>query len=181
MGNQKSTISRISKVTISGRICTGKTTLFWGLQDKLGWPTFSASHFFRDYARTHNLSLEKAEEQSAKFTKEFDNRTRALLQGQGNLITEGWMVGIMADELPGVLRVLLVCDDKVRVQRFAKREAIILADAQERIKQREQNLFAALAKIYQRQDYVDPKNYNFVLDTTALTRNESIKKVLLTL
>jgi len=57
---------KYSKITISGKICTGKTTLFWDLQKKLNWPVFSTGQFFRDYARQHNLSLEKAEEQNKK-------------------------------------------------------------------------------------------------------------------
>lgn len=166
------------KVTISGRICTGKTTLFWGLQEKLGWPTFSASQFFRDYARTHKVSLEKAEEQSEQLTKEVDYRTRDMLKGEGNLIAEGWMVGVMADEIPGVLCVLLTCADAVRIKRFAERDNISLKEAEERVRQREENLFDALEEIYHRRDFVDPKNYNFVVDTSKLAPEQLITQVL---
>lgn len=166
------------KITISGRICTGKTTLFLGLQEQLGWSTFSASQFFRDYARTHNVLLEKAEEQSEQLTKEVDYRTREMLQGEGKLIAEGWMVGIMADEFPGVLRILLTCTDEVRFRRFAERDNVSLEEAEQRIRQREKNLFDALEKIYNRRDFVDPKNYNFVVDTTSPTQEQLIDTVL---
>lgn len=165
------------KVTISGRICTGKTTLFWGLQEKLGWPAFSASQCFRDYARIHSVSLDKAEEQSEKLTKEIDYKMRDLLKGEGNLIVEGWMAGIMADEFPGVLRVLLTCADDERIRRFAERDSINVQEAEERIRQREKNLFAALEKIYHRRDFFDPKNYNLVVDTTSLSSGQLIDAV----
>lgn len=170
--------SKFLKVTISGRICTGKTTLFWGLQEKLGWPMFSASQFFRDYARTYKVSLEKAEEQSEKFTKEVDYRMRDLLKADGNLIAEGWMAGIMADELAGVLRVLLTCESGVRAKRFAERDGISLQESEKKIREREKNLFDALEQIYQRRDFVDPKNYNFIVDTTRLTPDQLISAVL---
>ena len=167
-----------SKVTISGRICTGKTTLFWGLQRKLAWPTFSASAFFRDYARTHKLSLERAEEQNEQLTKEVDYRMQAMFQGKGKLIAEGWMAGIMADEFPGVLRVLLTCAEEERIKRFARRDKVSLTEAAAKIREREKNLFAVLKKIYQREDFVDPRNYNLVVDTTTLTPQRLIQQVL---
>lgn len=168
-----------NKVTISGLICTGKTTLFWGLQENLIWPTFSVSQFFRDYARIYNLSLEKAEEQNKILTKRVDLRVSEMLKNpSGNLIVEGWMAGIMADCFPHVLRVLLTSRDKVRIERFAKRGRISFETAEEKIKAREKNLFDALEKIYHRGDFVDPKNYNFTLDTTDLVKEELIEKVL---
>lgn len=167
-----------NKVTISGKICTGKTTLFWDLVKHLGWPTFSAGQFFRDYARIHNLSLEGAEEQTPKLTKEVDQGMQKLLEKEGYIIIEGWMAGIMADKMPGVLRILLTCGDNERFQRFARREKISLADAQKRVLERDQNWFEKLKSIYRRNDFFDPKKYNFILDTTNLTPKLSLQRVL---
>ncbi|MBI4130278.1 AAA family ATPase [Candidatus Roizmanbacteria bacterium] len=167
-----------TKITISGLICTGKTSLFWGLQRKLIWPTFSASQFFRDYARTHNALLEKAEEQSQKLTREVDNRMQNMLKQRGNLIIEGWMAGIMANQQNDVLRVLLQCDDEVRYARFANREKVTLVQAKERVQEREKNLFVVLQQIYHRNDFVDQKNYNFIIDSTYLTMPELVEKTL---
>ncbi|MBI2029472.1 cytidylate kinase family protein [Candidatus Gottesmanbacteria bacterium] len=166
------------KITISGLICTGKTSLFWGLQEKLIWPTFSASQFFRDYSRTHNLSLEKAEEQSNILTRKIDTRMADMLKSSGNIIVEGWMAGIMADELGGVLRILLTCSDQERIHRFANREQLSLKEAEVRVKQRENNLFKVLNKIYKRLDFLDRKNYNLIIDTTSLSKEETVATVL---
>ncbi len=167
-----------NKITISGRICTGKTTLFWSLQEKLIWPTFSVSQFFRDYARNRQLSLEKAEEQSEDLTKKVDDRVAEMLKGEGNLIVEGWMTGIMADDFSGILRIFLTCEDKVRIDRFAKREGVSYVEAEKRIKERETNLFSTLTRIYKRSDFTNLKNYNFILDTTKLSPDITLGKVL---
>src|SRR3989338_5511359 len=103
---------KFSKITISGKICTGKTTLFWKLQKKLNWSTFSTGQYFRDYARRHNLSLEKAEEQNEKITKDVDSKVRHLLKRDKNIIAEGWMTGIMAGKFKDNLKNILFFKDK---------------------------------------------------------------------
>lgn len=172
---------QFSKITISGKICTGKTTLFRDLVKHLGWPTFSAGQFFRDYARTHAVSLEAADEQTPQLTKKVDFQMQKLLKKEEHIIIEGWMAGIMADEIPGVLRILLTCDDNQRFQRFAKREKISLPEAQKRVWERDQNWLAKLKDIYERADFFAPKNYNFVLNTTSFTQEQVLQKVLETL
>jgi len=148
------------------------------MQEQLIWPTFSASQFFRDYAKRHSLSLESAEEQNDRLTKKVDLRMQQMLQGKGNLIVEGWMAGIMGENNPEVLRVLLTCDDEVRIKRFAAREKVSLTEAMENVKAREKNLFSVLESIYHRNDFTEPKNYNFVVDTTSLTPQALVQKVL---
>lgn len=166
------------KIAISGLICTGKTSLFWGLQEKLIWPTFSASQFFRDYSRTHHLLLEKAEEQSETLTRKVDHRMAEMLKGSGNILIEGWMAGIMADNYPDVLKILLTCQDQVRIKRFAAREKISEKEAAFHIREREKNLFKILAKIYHRNDFVNPQNYNLVIDTTTISVDMLVRQVL---
>ncbi len=167
-----------NKVTISGRICTGKTTLFWILQKKLGWPTFSASQYFRDYSRSTGVSLQKAEEQNPNLTKEVDLRMKKLLLEEEHILLEGWMAGIMADQMPDVLRILLTCEDTQRIKRFAKREKVSEEEAKANIEERERNLFTKLEEIYHRSDFVHPKNYNLVIDTTHKSLEETLGVVL---
>ena len=167
-----------NKITISGRICTGKTTLFWNLQKTLGWPTFSASQYFRDYSRMRGVSLQKAEEQNPNLTREVDLRMKKLLEEEKHIILEGWMAGIMADELPDVLRLLLTCDDNIRIKRFAQREHISEAQAGQKIREREDNWTQKLKDIYKRDDFFDPKKYKCVIDTTDKTPEQTLDLVL---
>ena len=169
---------KFSKITISGKICTGKTTLFWKLQKKLNWSTFSTGQYFRDYARRHNLSLEKAEEQNEKITKDVDSKVRHLLKRDKNIIAEGWMTGIMADNFRDILKILLICNDKERVRRFSQREKIPFFQAKKRLKDRENNWLRKLRIIYGRDDIFDPKNYNLVINTTELSPGKVFNKVI---
>ena len=166
------------KITISGKICTGKTTLFRNLQKKLNWPVFSTSQYFRDLAGKQKLSLEKAEEQNEKTTKKVDLRVRDLLKSKGNLIAEGWMTGIMANDYPCILKILLICDDKIRIKRFSIRENLDLKKAEKMIKDREENLLTKLSLIYKRNDFLDPKNYTLIVNTTNLTPDLAFKSIL---
>ncbi len=161
-----------NKITVSGKICTGKTTLFNGLHKRLGWPTFSTSQFVREYTRTHQTDLEKAEEQNEKMTVMMDTRMKEMLKTPGNLLAEGWMAGIMANHYKGILKVLLVCDDKVRIQRFADREHVTYEEAKARLETRENNWMHKVGKVYKRNDFFDPKHYDVVIDTSDKTAKE---------
>lgn len=167
-----------NKITISGRICTGKTTLFWNLQKSLGWPTFSASQYFRDYSRSTGVSLQKAEEQNPNLTREVDLRMKKLLTEEKNILLEGWMAGIMADAMPDVLRILLTCENAERIRRCAKRDTLSEKEAKKKIKEREGSWIEKLTRIYDRDDFFDPKNYNLVLDTTNKSPDKALNLVL---
>ena len=169
---------KYTKITISGKICTGKTTLYKSLQDKLKWSVFSTGQYFREYAKKHTLSLEKADEQNEKITKQVDYKVRDLLKKDKHIIAEGWMTGIMADAYPSILKILLVCDDKTRISRFAQREHIDISEAEKRIKERENNVFNKLKQIYSRNDFLDKKNYNLIIDTTHITPQKILQRVI---
>lgn len=171
-------MSMCTKITISGLICTGKTTVFKELLRILKWPYFSSSQFFRDYAQKHNRSLQKAEEQNEKITKQVDYHLQELVKKEGNLIIEGWMAGVMADDVPGVLRVLLTCNEQARIERFAKREDIERVIAKKRILERENALFTQLEKIHGIQNILDEKYYNCIIDTTHKETKEILASIL---
>lgn len=169
---------KYTKITISGKICTGKSTLFKALARNLHWKTFHTGQFFREYVKKHNLVLETAQEQNDVLTKKIDYKVRDMLKKrQENYIFDSWMAGLMADHFPHVLRILLICNDDIRAQRFAKREKISLKDAKKAINEREKNLFDKLSLIYHRNDFVEPVNYNCVIDTTDLTSEQVFEKV----
>lgn len=170
---------KYTKITISGKICTGKSTLLKKLQKHLSWKVFHAGQYFRDYVKKHDLVLNQAEEQNEKLTKKVDYSMRDLLKvKRGNLIFDSWMAGIMADHFPHVLRVLLVCDDNKRAKRFAAREKVTITEAKKSITQRHTSWISKVEKIYQRNDFFDPINYNCIIDTTKLSSKEVFNKVM---
>jgi len=169
---------KYSKITISGKICTGKSTLLKSLQIELNWPIFMTGKLFRDYIKKNGLNLEQVEEQNKKLTNKIDYQVRDLLHSPGNLIVDGWMSGIMATGMPDVLKILLVCNDDIRYQRFADREKISLDEAKKRVEERQSNWLSKLEQIYKRNDFIDPKNYNLIIDTSNISFEEVLKNVL---
>lgn len=169
-----------NKITISGKICTGKTTLLKSLQKKLAWPTFQTGVLFRDYVKKHNLSLEGADEQNDKLTKEVDGSVAKMLHSEGNLIVDGWMSGISANGESDVLKVLLICKDDIRYKRFAKREAIKFETAKEMVEERQNNWFSKIKKIHKinPKEFTNQKNYDLIIDTSYITPQAVIKQVL---
>lgn len=171
---------KFNKITISGKICTGKTTLLYDLKKKLGWPTFLTGKYFRKYIKKESLTLEKVEEQNEKLTKEVDFKVRDLLHKKGHIIVDGWMSGLMANHLSDVLKILLICQDKIRYKRFAKREKISFNEAKKRVEERQNNWFQKIEKIHHinLNDFSDPKNYDLIIDTSRITSLETLIQVL---
>lgn len=171
---------KYTKITISGKICAGKTTLLKRLQTKLGWKAFMTGKLFRDYVNEHGLNLEGAEEQNDTLTKKIDYKVRDMLHEKGNLIVDGWMSGLMANKLSDVLKILLVCKDDIRYKRFGKREKISFQEAKKRVEERQNSWFDKMKKIHniKKGQLLDEKNYDLVIDTSYITPQAILKKVL---
>ena len=84
----------------------------------------------------------------------------------------------MADNLKDVLKILLICKDNIRYKRFAAREKIDFDEAKKRVEERQNNWFTKLKTIYKRNDFIDPKNYDLIIDTSIITSQAILKKVL---
>ncbi len=166
-----------SKITISGKICTGKSSVFRELQKQLNWPTFSTGSYFREYAKTHHLELNNAEEQTDKLTREIDGKVKEMLHKPGHLLLDSWLAGIMAEGIPDVLKVLLITDDEIRYKRFAEREKVTILEASKEVHSRDSKWFEKVKKIHKREDFFDRKNYSLVIDTSHV----SIKYVVSTI
>ncbi len=167
-----------SKITISGKICTGKSSVFRELQKKLGWPTFSSGAYFREYAKTHHLVLNNAQEQTNKLTQKVDSMVREMLQKPGNLLLDAWLGGILAEDAKKVLKILLVADDSVRYNRFAQREHVSLAEAEEEVRLRDSSWFDKVKKIHKRSDFFDTDKYTLVIDTSHKSIDDIVSTIL---
>ena len=84
----------------------------------------------------------------------------------------------MAENIPDVLKILLVCKDKERFARFAMREKVSHAEAERRVLQRENHVLAKIKKIHGRDDIFAPNHYNMVIDTTGKNPQEILQAVL---
>jgi len=157
-----------SKITISGKICTGKSSVFRELVKEMKWPTFSTGSYFREYAKTHQLELNNAEEQTDKLTHKVDGMVKEMLAKPGNLLLDAWLGGILAEGTKDVLKVLLVADDDIRFGRFAKREGVSIIKAKKEVLLRDKSWFDRVKIIHKRDDFFDKNNYNLIIDTSHL-------------
>jgi CMP/dCMP kinase len=167
-----------TKITISGKICTGKSSVFLALQKKLQWPTFSTGAYFREYAKTHHLQLNKAEEQSDSLTREIDSKVRDMLGKPGFLLVDSWLAGIMAEGIPNVLKILLITPDEIRFERFAKREKVSFEIAKKEVDSRDLNWFEKVRKIHNRSDFFNEKNYDVIINSAHLSIDQVVEKIL---
>lgn len=169
---------KYDKITISGKICTGKSTLFRTLQNKLGWPTISSGAYFREYAKKHGLDLNNADEQTKNITLKVDSKVQKFLGKKGNLLVDAWLGGILAEGIPHVLKVLLISNDNDRFKRFSKREHVSFAVAKKEVMKRDTEWFEKVSAIHKRSDFFNPKYYNLVIDTYSCDPMETVGKVL---
>ena len=169
---------KYTKVILCGLRCTGKTTLMWNLQKKLGWPMFSVSQFLRDYIRTYHVSPFEVEDQSEKITADIDSRVEALVHGENAVIIESRVTHLMSRSVEGTLKILLTASDDIRVRRSSKREQTDLKKAKKRLFKRERTFTERMEKIYKVDNLFDKKHYDLVIQTDDLTPEGVMKLVL---
>lgn len=167
-----------TKILITGKRCTGKSTLFWNLQKELNWPVFSVSHFLRDFIRTQGLTPKQIEQQSKETSIEVENRIQSLLTTDNHIIIESRLLSFITHPIPGTCRILLTCDDQTRIHRSATRENISWEKAKTRLFQREKKLMDQMTSIYKRGNFFDKRFYDLTIDTTNLSPQEVLENVL---
>ena len=113
----------IRVITISGEICTGKSSITAALLEYLnGWKYASTGQRFRDFCETRSISIQKVSHISDDVHKEFDQMQRSVAETESNLILEGRLTGWLTCDLPHVFRVYCQAPFSVRVQRYMQRE-----------------------------------------------------------
>ncbi|NMB83788.1 hypothetical protein GYA28_00700 [Candidatus Roizmanbacteria bacterium] len=168
-------------VTVSGKIAVGTTTLAKNLARFLKWEHINAGAIQREYDRLHQIheNRQGALSRSDKHEQEIDAMTKRMLTDRQNLIYEAWLAGFMAQNIDGVLKVLVVCsNDQIRIDRVVNRENISVDEAKHWIKQREEENIVKWKKLYGDHDFWDRKFYDLVIDTYSSGPLETVGKVL---
>jgi CMP/dCMP kinase len=163
-------------VTVSGEIAAGTTTLARRLAEKLGWRHVNKGEWFRRYAREHNLPLEEAGWDEA-VDRQVDKQWQERLKSQGRLVVEGWLAGFMAQNIPGVLKVLLVAPEAVRLTRFMRREGVNRAEAKLQLRRRTEENISKWQRVYGQTDFFRPDLYDLVIDTGINNQEQTLAQV----
>lgn len=168
-------------ITLSGKIAAGTTTLAKSLQESLGWKYINTGTIQRDYDKKHNINTNRhgALVRSDEHEREMEAMTKKMLETESNLIYEAWLAGFVAQGIPGILKVLLICSqDAVRIDRIVNRDQLTFEEAKQFIKQREEENEKKWKKLYGNYNFWDPKYFDLVIDTNSSGPMETLGRVL---
>lgn len=148
-------------VTISGLPGCGSTTLLNLLKEHLAeeqWVGFSGGEFMRAYAIEKGLfnPSQSTHHSAAVYSDDFDRQVdygiREKVSSQEKWIIESWLSGFMAQNVPGTLKILMVCsNDAVRIDRIVNRDGVDVKEAKKSIQDRYQSNLAKWQRMYSKE------------------------------
>jgi len=175
-------------ISFNGDEGSGKSTIAKLVAAKLDWPRYYMGQIFRDMAAKRNLTVveyAKLGETDPSIDKEVDDYLIDLSKKESDLIIESRTAWHF---IPQSLKIYLKVDEKEgaarvfkELQEENKRNEIkgdfSLEDVLKKIRERRATDNARYMKYYAI-DIRDEKNYDFVLDTTKLSKEEVFDKVM---
>jgi len=175
-------------ITFNGDEGAGKTTIGRKIAQKIRFTYFYTGQIFRDMADKRGLTLVeylKLGETDSTIDKEVDDYVIELAKKEDNFILDSRMawhfipdslkIYLTVDELAGVKRIFeeLKNDNNRNEVRTTHTMETLLRKIRERRESDNKRYMQ-----YYGVDIHDKKNYDFVLDTTKLSREEVFEKVL---
>lgn len=170
------------RIIISGLPGAGKSTAAKLLAKQLNLKHLSMGDFQREIAKERNISineLSKLEEKDPTIDKMVDEKQKKLGQNNDNFVLDS---RLGAKFIPHAdFKVFLFCDFEKRANRIfsMKRaeEAGSLDDIRKKMKEREESEEKRFKQFYNF-DYKDKSNYNILVDTTDMNKEETVKKII---
>src|SRR3989338_5629003 len=168
---------RFTSIAISGPVASGTTTAAKAVAEKLGLEYRSAGDFFRDYMLKHNIPLHKKEDLPDEVDEKFDDEATKILKSNKPIVFDGLYVGYFARDMDDVLKVLLTADEEARIKRALKRTHTHKETAKT-IKLRDEAHDTKFRKLYANENFLDPKFFDLIIDTTNKSPKEVTKRIL---
>ena len=162
-------------IVISGPVASGSTTAAKLLSEKLNIPYKSAGDFFREYMLTNNIPLPQKEKIPDDVEKKVDKELTELANNK-SIIIDGLYTGYFSRNNPQVLKVLLTCDEGERIRRALSRTHTHKETAED-VKRRDAAHDAKFRKLYADENFLDPKFFDLVIDTTKTEPEEVAEKI----
>lgn len=164
-------------IVLSGPVAAGTTTAAKALSEKLNLNYKSAGDFFRQYMVEHNIALYKKEDLPDNVDRDFDDEVVKTLKFTTPIVFEGLYAGYFARDMKHVFKVLLLADENERIRRALNRTHTHVETA-ETVKARDKSHDAKFRKLYTNENFLDPKFFDLVIDTTHLLPEEVNRRIL---
>jgi len=158
-------------IVLSGPVAAGTTTAAKTLAAKLNLEYHSAGDFFRKYMQDHNIPLPNKEEIPD------DKNLADLLESKKPIVVDGLYQAYFAKDMPHVLKVLLTADEDIRIKRAIERVHTHVETAED-VKKRDRAHDLKFRKLYANENFLDPKFFDLVIDTTNTEQKEVADRVL---
>lgn len=150
-----------------------------------GWETFSGGEWARQFAikngkhKQDDPKHHKATDYGDEIDYQIDTKMREKLSDPATHVAiESWIAGWNMRGLPHVLKVLLQCDDSLRIDRLVNRDGLSVEQAKQHIKERTEENMDKWKRMYNVADFWDPKYYDLVINTYSNGPTETLRLVL---
>ena len=171
------------RITISGKAGSGKSTVAKLLSEKLKLRHYSIGDLMRAMAYEKGLTLlelNKLAEKDKLIDFELDNKLKELGKTKDNFVVDGRLTAFFIPHAE--TKVFLDADDKVRAERILKdkrkqEESKSLKEVMDNVRGREESEKKRYKKYYG-VDYTDKKLYNFVIDTTKMSPEKVVERIM---
>lgn len=171
---------KYKNIVISGSIGSGTSTLAKKLAEKLVWEHHSTGDFFRSYHLEHKIPLWNSAEIPVELDKKIDNYIFEELRDKEHLVIDSHYAAWFARDLKDVFKVLLTCDIEEVIERVTTRRHTH-KETEEEVLERIKQLDHKFRKLYAEENYLDPKYYDLIIDTTGSTPEVTLQKTLVDL
>jgi predicted cytidylate kinase len=169
---------KFKNIAISGDIGTGKSTLAKMLSQKLGFKYISTGEFFRKWYQDHNLNISEVDQIPEELDRKIDSEYQNLMKVGEAAIFESRLAGYLAKDIPTIYKVLCVTDPEEAIRRVAQREHTTFAQAKEQSDKRSQDLIKKFERLYGVGDFLSPKYFDLMINTTNKPPEQVLTEVL---
>lgn len=172
-------------ITIGGNVGAGKTTIAARLAQSLGYEELYMGGLFREIAAERNMTIEQFYEDlkhDPKLEQSVDERQAKLMREKDNLVVQGRVAWFFAKgSLLTVFNIFLAVDPTVAAERSARRPENIgrtISEMQRANTMRTLTEIERYRNLYDIDNFLDFGHYDYVLDTTHLTEDEVLEKII---
>lgn len=174
-------------ITVSGRIGAGSTTLAKGIAHHLGWKHMEGGEIFWEAIRSKmDVDSKDTHLRPDQEDQLFDDQLKKILFENREIVMETKLAGFNAQGIPGIFKVLVVCEDhsgqdqtQIRIDRLVNREGKHVEDAKKEVLEREKNDLEKWRHMYADDDenwvYFNPQYYDLVINTFDHNKEDTLK------